>query len=73
MVLILGCAKGSPRIVVPVAVPSIVVRLFFKRTAEAEPISRTSAVCSEVRTFTSRLRGPEPSGFWESKFVGGYP
>ena len=60
---------GRPLVVTPAEVD----RLFLSRTEDAEAISRTRAVCSGVRTLTLRLPGPEPSGCWESKLMGGYP
>lgn len=66
-------ANGRPLIVCPVAVPVVVTRLFFRRTADAEAISRTRAVCAAERTETPRFRSPEPSGFCALKLIAGNP
>lgn len=71
IVLIRAAASGSPRVVTPVAVPVVVVRLFFSSTADAPPISRTSAVCAAERTSTCRFSEPEPSECCASKFTVG--
>lgn len=59
---------GRPRIVVPLESPT---RAFLSKTDEAEAISFASAVCPALRAFTSRFRGPLPSGLWASKLTWG--
>jgi hypothetical protein len=71
IVLIRAAAMGSPRTVTPDAAPVVVLRLFFRSTADAPPISRTSAVCAAERTSTWRFREPLPSECCASKFTDG--
>ena len=62
----LGRARGRPT-------PDEAVREFLSKTAEADAISRTRAVCASGRTFTFKFSEPEPSGCCASKFVVGKP
>lgn len=64
--IVFGTERGSPAV-------AETLREFLSKTAEADAISRTRAVCASVRTFTFKFSEPEPSGCCASKFVAGNP